>query len=144
VSVAAEVAVFVTRRHGQEVLLLLRVPSGGGYWHVVAGAIEAGGETPQEAAKRELWEETGLLAQLEPCAEVVEYVTAEGAPARGPSSTRPSVGVPITCYVTCAPDGWEPRLNEEHASHRWCPSSEAAAALIWPQTARALRRAMGQ
>jgi 8-oxo-dGTP diphosphatase len=69
VSVAAEVAVFVTRRHGREVLLLLRVPSGGGYWHVVAGAIEAG-ETPQDAAKRELWEETGLLAQLELCAEV--------------------------------------------------------------------------
>ena len=71
VSVPAEVAIFVTRRRGQEVLLLLRMPSGGGYWHVVAGAIEAG-ETPQEAAKRELWEETGLLAQLEPCLEVVE------------------------------------------------------------------------
>ena len=37
-----EVAVFVTRREDAEVLLLHRSPDDGTYWHVVAGAIDAG------------------------------------------------------------------------------------------------------
>jgi 8-oxo-dGTP pyrophosphatase MutT (NUDIX family) len=37
-----EVAVFVTRRRGREVLLVHRVPDLGGYWHVVAGGLEPG------------------------------------------------------------------------------------------------------
>ncbi len=67
---SAEIAVFVTRRDG-EVLLLRRAESDGGYWHVVAGAIE-GGESALSAAERELREETGLVARLERCAEVME------------------------------------------------------------------------
>jgi 8-oxo-dGTP pyrophosphatase MutT (NUDIX family) len=123
----AEVAVFVTRRRG-EVLLLRRVPSKGGYWHVVAGGIEPG-ESPREAAVRELREETGLVAELGESVEVVEHVPR----------SQPVVGIPVTCYRVGAPDGWEPVYNEEHDAHRWLPPSEAAAALVWPETARALR-----
>ena len=67
-----EVAVFVTRRSGSEVLILHRVPEQGGYWHVVAGGVESG-ETVTEAAERELQEETGLLARPAAGVEVVEY-----------------------------------------------------------------------
>ncbi len=123
----AEVAVFVTRRRGLEVLLLRRVPSDGGYWHVVAGGIEPG-ESPREAAARELWEETGLAAELGASVEVVEH-----------AESQPAVGVTITCYRVGAPDDWEPVLDHEHDAHRWCGPREAAAALVWPQTARALR-----
>ena len=141
VSVPAEVAIFVTRRRGQEVLLLLRAPSGGGYWHVVAGAIEAGGTS--EAAQRELWRRLAPRP-TQPCLEVVEYVTAEGTPATGPSTTQPSVSVPITRYVTaCRPHGSRgqrgARLSQTETDER-APLPR----LIWPQTAWALRRALGQ
>ena len=124
----AEVAVFVTRRRGREVLLLRRVPSDGGYWHVVAGGIEPS-ESPREAAARELREETGLVAELGESVEVVEH-----AP-----ESQPAVGITITCYRVGAPDDWEPVLDHEHDAHRWCGPREAADALVWPQTARALR-----
>lgn len=126
--VAAEIAVFVTRRGGREVLVLRRVPADGGYWHVVAGALEPG-ETAPEAAVRELWEESGLVAELGESVEVVEEIPG----------SRPVVRIPVTCYRVGAPDGWEPVYNEEHDAHRWLAPGEAADALVWPETARALR-----
>jgi 8-oxo-dGTP pyrophosphatase MutT (NUDIX family) len=58
-----EVAVFVVRDQDGYVLLLHRVPADGGYWHIVAGRIDDG-EIPEEAAARELREETGLVADV--------------------------------------------------------------------------------
>jgi 8-oxo-dGTP pyrophosphatase MutT (NUDIX family) len=127
VTLVAEVAVFVTRRNGREVLLLRRVPADGGYWHVVAGAIEPG-ESTREAAARELREETGLVARLGESIAVVEHAPAMAS----------VLCVPITCYRVSAPDEWKPALDGEHDAHRWCAPREAAAALVWPQTARAL------
>jgi 8-oxo-dGTP pyrophosphatase MutT (NUDIX family) len=138
VTLAAEVAVFVTRRHGREVLLLRRAAADGGYWHVVAGAVEAG-ESAREAAVRELQEETGLVAPLGEGVEVVEYATAGMLDSTHASATESAAGVPITCYRVTAPDEWEPVLDREHEAHRWCPPREAADALVWRQTARALR-----
>jgi len=142
VDVPGEVAVFVTRRHGRELLLLRRVPAGGGYWHVVAGTIEAG-ESPREAALRELHEETGLLAMLAEGVEgvhVVEYVSpATMKPPTHALESESAVGISTTCYHVSAPDEWEPELDHEHDAHRWCSPPEAADALIWPHTARALR-----
>jgi 8-oxo-dGTP pyrophosphatase MutT (NUDIX family) len=139
VNPAAEVAVFVTRRHGREVLLLRRVPADGGYWHVVAGAIESG-ESAREAAVRELREETGLVAPLGEGVEVVEHATAGVLePGTHATATAFAVAVSIMCYRVSAPDEWEPVLDREHDAHRWCPPREAADALVWRQTARALR-----
>jgi 8-oxo-dGTP diphosphatase len=68
-----EIAVFVTRKSGAEVLIVHRSAVQGGYWHVVAGGVEPG-ETATEAAERELREETGLVADVIGEVEVVEYV----------------------------------------------------------------------
>jgi 8-oxo-dGTP pyrophosphatase MutT (NUDIX family) len=61
VRTGVEVAVFVTRKRGSEVLIVHRSPEQGGYWHVVAGGVEPG-EAVEEAAERELREETALVA----------------------------------------------------------------------------------
>lgn len=136
----AEVAVFVTRRSGLEVLILHRSAAQGGYWHVVAGGVEVG-ETVAEAAQRELEEETGLLATPEPGVEVVEYVyllTEE--PAERRNRYDPSVAeVEVTCFHVAAADEWEPTLDWEHDRHRWCAPGEALELLRWPATAQALR-----
>jgi 8-oxo-dGTP pyrophosphatase MutT (NUDIX family) len=135
-----EIAVFVTRNSGAEVLIVHRSAVQGGYWHVVAGGVELG-ETAAEAATRELREETGLVADAVAGLEVVEYVyrlTEEPADRRNPYD--PSVAeVQVTCFHVTAPDEWEPKLDWEHDDHRWCDPGEAFKILRWPATAQALR-----
>lgn len=138
----AEVAVFVTRRGGSEVLIAHRSPAQGGYWHTIAGGIEAG-ETPLEAAVRELAEETGLSGvELHPGADVVEYayLLRDEPPERAALYPEGLVAVRVHCFAARAPDDWEPTLDWEHDDHRWCAPGEAAATLRWPETADALRR----
>src|SRR5918995_1061621 len=135
-SARSEIAVFVTRRDGGEVLLLRRVRSGGGYWHVVAGALEPG-ESAREAAVRELQEETGLVAPLDGELGIVEYADRATLLPAHPSTSR--VAVPITCFRAAAPADWEPLLEAEHDAHRWSSPPVAADALVWPETAQALR-----
>jgi 8-oxo-dGTP pyrophosphatase MutT (NUDIX family) len=137
----AEIAVFVARRNGREVLLVHRAPSNGAYWHVVAGGVELG-ETAPQAAKRELHEETGLVAAVSGGVEVTEYAyRVTGEPAEQPSPDDESVmDVRVTCFCVTAADDWEPTLDWEHDNHRWCSPTEAFEALRWPGTAQALRK----
>jgi 8-oxo-dGTP pyrophosphatase MutT (NUDIX family) len=137
----AEVAIFVTRRGRSEVLIAHRSPEQGSYWHTIAGGIERG-ETPREAAARELAEETGLTgAVLQAGGEVVEYAysLSEEPPDRSGPYPQGPLEVRVHCFVVDAPDDWEPTLDWEHDSHRWCAPAEAAATLRWPETAQALR-----
>jgi 8-oxo-dGTP pyrophosphatase MutT (NUDIX family) len=140
VRTGVEVAVFVTRKSGSEVLIVHRSPQHGGYWHVVAGGVEPG-ETAAEAAERELREETGLVAEVAAGVRVIEYVyplTEEPADRR--RQYDPAVAeVEVTCFRIAAPDDWEPKLDWEHDRYRWCEPSEAVTALRWPATAQALR-----
>jgi 8-oxo-dGTP pyrophosphatase MutT (NUDIX family) len=136
----AEIAVFVTRRRGREVLLVHRAPSHGAYWHVVAGAIEHG-ETAPQAARRELHEETGLAAAVSGGVEVIEWADAvTGEPLERPGPDDGSLKVLVTCFCIAAADDWEPTLDWEHDDHRWCSPTEAFRVLRWPGTARALQK----
>lgn len=139
----AEVAVFVTRRRGSEVLVLHRSPQQGGYWHVVAGGVERG-ETAAAAAARELHEETGLVAEVSGGVDVVEYVySLTEEPADRRALYDPAVAaVTVTCFRASAPDDWEPTLDWEHDDYRWCDPDEAFETLRWPETARAMRELM--
>jgi 8-oxo-dGTP pyrophosphatase MutT (NUDIX family) len=136
-----EIAVFVTRKGGAEVLILRRSALQGGYWHVVAGGVEPG-ETAIAAAERELCEETGLVAIVEAGVQVVEYVdplTKEPA-ARRAQDDASVAQVRVTCFRVAAPDAWEPTLDWEHDDHRWCEPRDAFTTMRWPATAGALRK----
>ena len=136
-----EVAIFVVRRGRSEVLVVQRGAEGGGYWHTVAGGVEAG-ETAEEAARRELLEETGLAASVS-ATGAFTYALAEEPPERraqyGPGVTK----VHVDCFIADAPDDWEPTLDHEHVGYLWSTAADAPDAMYWPDTADALRRALG-
>ncbi|HEY2935645.1 MAG TPA: NUDIX domain-containing protein [Gaiellaceae bacterium] len=114
--------VFVYVRRGDEFLVLLRSQAQGGYWHGVAGGIEEG-ESPAEAAARELAEETGLEATPADLGRTYVYDA-----------------VTVHCFSAEAPMGWEPQLDWEHDEHRWCSADTAQELLHWPEPRELLRQ----
>jgi len=128
--------VFVVVRRGKEFLVMHRVPSGGAYWHGVAGGLEEG-ESYAQAAARELYEETGLAAEPVELAEPFAYPLDEEPEYR---ALFPGVdAVVVGTFLVDAPDGWEPTLNDEHDDYRWCARDEAIALLHWPEPKALLR-----
>jgi 8-oxo-dGTP pyrophosphatase MutT (NUDIX family) len=121
-----EVAVVI--RRGDDFLVLERSPARGGYWNLVAGGVEEG-EDAQAAAARELAEETGLHAHVVPLGLEFEY--------DGPSGT-----VRLDAFLAAAPSGWEPVLDEEHVSYRWCSQGDAVELLAYEEPRAAIRAAV--
>jgi len=100
-----------------------------GAWEAVHGKIEEGKqETPQQAAIREVWEETGLTVQR------LYNVTVHAFYLHQSSTVQLAV-------VFCAfVDSTAPvRLSEEHQAYEWLDLDTAAARYIWPRASQALR-----
>ncbi len=99
-----------------------RSPGSGGYWHTVAGAVEAG-ETDPDAAVREVREETGFDARgrIRDLDHGYEYRTVSGR-----------------SFAVEVPAGWAPQLNDEHDRYQWCGVDEAVRLLHWAETAEAV------
>lgn len=112
-----------------EFLLLRRAPTARcpGAWESVHGHVEPG-ETPVDAAKREVQEETGL------------EVTAWYNLSRCESFFLPrenTVAV-IPSFAAVVPSGSEVRLGVEHDAHVWLAPAEARERYSWPRERRAL------
>ena len=124
--------VFVIVRRGDSYLLLHRTPRGGAYWHGVAGALEAG-ESFAEATRRELEEETGLVAGPIEISEPYVYSLDEEPQYRDlfPAGVE---GVVVRPFLVDAPIDWEPTLNVEHDDYRWCSREQALELLRWPDS----------
>jgi 8-oxo-dGTP pyrophosphatase MutT (NUDIX family) len=125
----ASVDVFVLREHrdGPWVLLLCRGPGtrSTGAWEVVHGRIEAG-ETPADAAVREVSEETGLqVERLYSVTTQAFYVAREG---------RVFVAIVFAAFVGPG----EVRLGQEHERAEWLSATLAAERMTWPRSVAAL------
>ncbi len=131
--------VLVVVRRGGETLVLRRAPLGGAYWHLVAGGVESG-ETPEEAAARELAEEVGLAEPVVPLPFAFAY---EPTPEEH-SRRAYGAAVQVACFVADAPPAWEPQLDHEHDDHRWCTPEDAVALLHWPEPREAVEVAFGR
>lgn len=108
-----------------QVLLLRRVRPPD-FWQSVTGSLEAD-ETPQQAALREVGEETGIVARPEDLADwqrTREFAIRPEWRARyAPDVTHNTEHV----FSLCVPDGQRVRLApDEHDALVWLPFEQAA------------------
>ncbi len=95
-------------------------------WETVHGRIEPG-ERPEEAALREVREETALPI------ERLYNVTTQAFYLHGFGSVQVAVAF---CAFVAAADA--PQLGPEHGAFAWLPMDEARARLAWPREREAL------
>ena len=126
--------------HEREFLVLERSPERQGYWHLVSGALEEG-EGPADAARRELVEEVGLDASVDDLGKLYVYSLADEPPEVRHRFAPDVTEVSVTSFAAEAPPDWEPTLDEEHVSYRWCGTAEAVSLLRYPEPRDALERA---
>jgi 8-oxo-dGTP pyrophosphatase MutT (NUDIX family) len=128
--VAGVVDVYVVRPWGPEwrVLVLQRAldtrcPTA---WETVHGRIEAG-EAPEDAALRELREETGLeAARLYNVTVAPFYLHGMGA-----------VQLAVVFAVFVAEPG-QVTIGPEHQAYEWLPVAEARRRFVWPRERESL------
>jgi 8-oxo-dGTP pyrophosphatase MutT (NUDIX family) len=108
---------------GWEVLLVRRAEGVrcAGAWEIVSGRIEPG-ETPPDAAVRELREETGLEI------ERLYNVTVQSFYLHATDIVMMSV-----VFAAFVRDG-ALALGDEHAEGRWTPVDRAPALMSWPRS----------
>jgi 8-oxo-dGTP pyrophosphatase MutT (NUDIX family) len=82
----------------------------GGEWSFPGGKVKPG-ETLEQAAIREVWEETGYR-----CGHAGKFHTR-----------RMKGGTDATVFLRDVDEEWQPRLNKEHDNHLWLDPREALA-----------------
>jgi 8-oxo-dGTP pyrophosphatase MutT (NUDIX family) len=118
-----EVIVIVPTRRGAQGQRVLALPKG----HVDPG------ETPEQAAKREVREEAGVDAELvEPLGDVRYFYQRDGL------RIRKRVSFFLFDYVSGAPEDHDDEVEEA----RWIPLREALTALSYPGEREMVARAL--
>lgn len=122
---------------GERIVLLLRRPQPGEFWQPVTGRIEHG-ETADQAARRELAEETGCTAAPRPLGLRQSFLI-------DPSFLRKADGeivfVDETAYEALLPRGCAIRVRpEEHCEARWFTFPEAYETIRWTDDREGVER----
>jgi len=119
---------------GEEVLLLKRSVSAGGFWQPVTGRIERR-EHSLDAARREVLEETSLSVEPRSLGVTQSFLVADGR-LSGTMILEDS-------YVADAPAGAEPRAVdvEEHDELAWFTLERALETVKWSDDKKSIRAA---
>lgn len=99
-----------------EVLLIKRrAPPKAGYYSIPGGLVEVG-ERVQEAAKREVLEETGLIVEVESLIDVIDNIVKD-------EDGRVKYHYVIVDYLA-KPVGGDLRTSSDAAEVKWVPFNE--------------------
>jgi 8-oxo-dGTP pyrophosphatase MutT (NUDIX family) len=132
--------IVVVVRRGPEHLVMRRSPERLGYWSLVAGGLEPD-ETSEEAAQRELYEETRLTSKVRALAISLSYSLLDDPPAIRARYGPGIETVTVYAFVVDAPVKWEPTLDAEHDEYEWCTLEEALELLVYETAKDAVRAA---
>ncbi len=122
---------------GGRVLLLHRKPERGNVWQPVTGSIEDG-ESPEACARRELFEETGQRAEIEPIDLHQSFmIESQYLAARFP---LPIVADQIAFAARLDPEAVIHLDTDEHDDHGWFEFAEAYDKIKWTDDREALER----
>lgn len=112
------------RQQGEFYYLVVRAKPNPQHWVIPKGHIEAG-ETPEEAARREVREETGVAAEIIASLGELRFVYR---------------GEPVSAIIYLMSYQWEAQPAERR-EHRWEPYEAARALLTFPDTQALLEQA---
>jgi lipoyl(octanoyl) transferase len=128
------VSVTLLRGHGPQaqVLLVRRTPERGGFWQILTGRVEAG-ESPEQAAARELQEETGLRATVRSLGYRHAFALGEFLPPRL---------VEESAFVAWCPEGHSVQLSPEHDAQEWLAPAAALERLEFRGLREAVKRSV--
>ena len=124
------------RLHGGQVQFALVCPAGRSLWVLPKGMVELA-EGPEEAARREVQEETGLGVQPRGALGEIEYWFAERAGAGGGR-----VHKRVHHFLFEAVGGSLEQHDEETAEARWFEAAEALRSLAFANERAILERAI--
>jgi 8-oxo-dGTP pyrophosphatase MutT (NUDIX family) len=112
-------------------ILYLLLQYGAGHWDFPKGKIEKE-ETKQEAAQRELMEETGLTAKIDPnFEETFEYIFTDYDKKLSKKTVYYFVGEAQNKKVT---------LSHEHTDYAWLPYEKAIEQLTYENAKELLKK----
>lgn len=132
------VQVVVLRDDGK-ILVLRRTMYRGGFWQTVTGRVERG-EKLVDAAKRELWEETGARAEVEPLGYEHDFPLDPGITRRELVTVK---WARETAFVARVPVDFDcVRAPREHDGHEWLGPDAALARMPYAGLRTAIRLAI--
>jgi lipoyl(octanoyl) transferase len=129
-------SVSVTLLRGQgpkaQVLVVRRIPERGGFWQTITGRVEPN-ETPEQAAARELQEETGLKLPV----RALDYRHAFAL-----GEILPPMLVEETAFAAWLPEGHTVRIGSEHDAFEWLDAPSAMKRLEYRGLREGVKRAL--
>lgn len=119
---------------GRERVLLFRTHAASGgraLWITPGGGLKRG-ETHEAAARRELWEETGISTGIGPCVWVRQHVFRfNGRDGSVLLDEREQIFVARIDRAEVENANWEPEEHDFLLAHRWWSVDEIAASKDW-------------
>jgi lipoyl(octanoyl) transferase len=129
----------VVVRSDRKILVMRRTMPRGGFWQTVTGRIERG-EKPIEAARRELWEETGARAEVRPLEYEHDFPLDPGITRRELVTVK---WTRETAFVAYVPADFECKMApKEHDGFEWLDAAAAYERLPYAGLRAAVRLAL--